>query len=518
MHLILYRGLAGGVIALVVALWFYAPAPHSMQLLMVTVAIAFLVLLVIQWFLAYSLISGKTKWAFQFLCDSLLAGGLIFSTGGIESPFSLIFGWIIIASGTLAHRLLPIATTVLVCSCYIFAVYGETWHSSNSLLGTQQALHMLLQVSAWILVGGVMAYIAKRHAALRASSEQIIQQHRRLQDLHLKVLHTMREGVIVLDENLEVSDMNEAANKILGTNVRNVLNAVTALKEFLYNPGSRTFQCEYKHGELALLVAATRLSEGHEAAWLLTLVDISEIRKLEQRLVQQEKMAVLGQMTAQLAHEIRNPIQTMTQGLELMTQDGAKGERVQLQAILHDEMLRLNRLVSTMLDYSRPLNPVKVSVSMAELMNSAVNQLNFELQGDVRWHYGERMMNVDVNHFRVLTDNLLSNAFNNRLPDTAVEMHLDADDKSWLLRICNSGGISEVVKKKMFEPFVSDSAHGIGLGLATVKQVCAANGWQVDVNSDAGQVCFTVTGPLISGIQDIELVQEQQDIMRQANG
>ena len=137
-----------------------------------------------------------------------------------------------------------------------------------------------------MLVGGVMAYIAKRHAALRASSAQIVQQHRSLQDLHLKVLHTMREGVIVLDEKLEVSDMNEAANQILGSNVKNVLNAVTALKEFLYNPSSKIFQCEYKHGELALLVAATRLSESNEAAWLLTLVDISEIRKLEQRLVQ----------------------------------------------------------------------------------------------------------------------------------------------------------------------------------------------------------------------------------------
>jgi nitrogen-specific signal transduction histidine kinase len=518
MRLIVYRGLAGGVIALVVALWFYAPAPHAMQLLMVTVAIAFLVLLAIQWLLTYSRIAGKTKWAFQFLCDSLLAGVLIFSTGGIESPFSFILGLIIITSGTLAHRLLPIATTVLACSCYIFAVYGEAWHSSNALLSMQQALHILLQVSAWMLVGGVMAYIAKRHAALRTSSDQIVQQHRRLQDLHLKVLHTMREGVIVLDEKLEVSDMNEAANKILGTNVKNVLNAVTALKEFLYNPASSTFQCEYKHGELALLVAATRLSESNEAAWLLTLVDISEVRKLEQRLVQQEKMAVLGQMTAQLAHEIRNPIQTMAQGLELMTQDGAKGEKVQLQAILHDEMLRLNRLVSTMLDYSRPLKPVETSVSMAELMNSAINQLDLALQGDVRWHCGERMMSVDANHFRVLTDNLLSNALANRLPDTAVEMQLDADDKSWLLRICNSGEISEAVRKKMFEPFVSGSTHGIGLGLATVKQVCAANGWRVDVISDSDQICFTVTGPLKSRIQDIELLQEERDIMRQANG
>ena len=61
MRLILYRGLAGGVLALVVALWFYMPASHSMRLLMVAVAIAFLVLLATQWLLAYSRITEKTK-------------------------------------------------------------------------------------------------------------------------------------------------------------------------------------------------------------------------------------------------------------------------------------------------------------------------------------------------------------------------------------------------------------------------------------------------------------------------
>ncbi len=518
MHLILYRGIAGGVIALVAALWFYTPASRSMQYLMVIVAIAFLVLLVIQWLLAYSHMAEKTKWAFQFLCDSLLAGGLIFSTGGIESPFSFILGLIIIASGTLAHRLLPIATTMLACSCYITAVYGEAWLSANTLLSVQQALHVLLQVSAWMLVGGVMAYIAKRHAALRAASNQVVQQHRRLKDLHLKVLDSMREGIIVLDEKLEVSDMNEAASQILGSNVKNVLNTVTALKEFLYNPNSRTFQCEYKHGELVLLVAATRLSESNDATWLLTLVDISDMRKLEKRLVQQEKMAVLGQMTAQLAHEIRNPIQTMTQGLELMAQGEAKGVNVQLQAILHDEMLRLNRLVSTMLDYSRSLKPTEISISMAELIYSAVNQLDSTLRDDIRWHCGERMIRVDIDHFRVLIDNLLSNALANRLSDSLVEMQLDAEGSSWLLRICNKGNISDVVRKKLFEPFVSGSAHGIGLGLATVKQICDANSWQVDVNSDAGQVCFTVTGPLISEIQEIDSLQEEQKITGFANG
>ena len=513
MRLIFYRGLAGAVLAVVVALWFYTPAPPFMRQLMLIDAGAFLLLWVAQWSLRYSQVSERTQWTFQFLTDAVIAGVLIFATGGFQSPFAFILGLIIIASGTLAYNLLPLGTTVLVCSCYLTAVYGETWYSSGSLPNTQQSLHVLLQVSAWMLVGGVMGFISRRHAALRASSEAVAQQHKQLKDLHLKVLGTMREGVIVLNDKLEVSDMNEAARQILGLNVKHVLNTITSLREFLYNPGSKTFQCEYKHGEQALLVAATRLSEEAGAAWLLTLVDISEIRELEKKLVQQEKMAVLGQLAAQLAHEIRNPIHTMAQGLELLSNDGVK--RVNVQAILHDEMLRLNRLVTTMLDYSRPLKPKPVPVSMRELLLAATNQINLAEREDVRWQCDERMMEVDVDHFRLLLDNLLTNALSNRPADTAVEIGLEAKESSWVLRLCNDGEISEAVKQKLFEPFVSGRSRGVGLGLATVKHVCEANGWWIEVKSAEGRTCFTVTGPLKS--VEVEVLQEDEG-MEQVNG
>jgi len=514
MRLLFYRGLAGAILALVVAIWFYPSASPRMQNLMLVVAIAFPLLLILQWLLRFSRFSDRTQWTFQFLTDPLLAGILIFATGGIQSPFAFILGLIVIASGTLAYNLLPLGTTVLACSCYLTAVYGETWYSSGALLNAQQSLHVLLQVSAWMLVGGVMAFIARRHATLRASSEAVVQQHKRLRDMHLKVLSSMREGVIVLNDKLEVSDMNKAARRILGSSAEHVLNTITSLQEFLYNPSSRTFQCEYKHGEQALLVAATRL-EDEGAAWLLTLVDISEIRKLEEKLVQQEKMAVLGQLAAQLAHEIRNPIHTMAQGLELLSKEGVK--RVNVQAILHDEMLRLNRLVTTMLDYSRPLKPVPRQVSMREMMHSAMNQVDMEKKQDIRWQCDDRMMEVDVDHFRLLVDNLLTNALSNRPGDSVVEVQLTAKEDSWLLRICNDGEISETVKQRLFEPFVTGRSRGVGLGLATVKHVCEANSWWVEVKTGDGQTCFTVTGPLSSSESEIEILQEDQG-MERVNG
>ena len=516
MQLILYRTLAGGAIFLVAALWFYPASTALQQRLMLAAGFIFVGAVVVQWLLALTQLPKKQQWLFQFTLDALLAGILIFSTGGIYSPFAFILGLIIIASGTLAFGMLPLGMTVLSCICYLVAVYGEIWHAHSSLANMKQALHILLQVSAWMLIGGVMAFIARRHALLRASSDKAVRQHQELRDIHLKVMGSMSEGIVVLNKALQISDMNEAARKLLGQQIMAVLYAIPGLQDYLQCPTSSRFQCEYRYNEkTTLLVAATQLSSDDNAAWLLTVVDISEIRRLEHELIQQEKMAVLGQMAAMLAHEIRNPIHTMTQGLALINQGDVKG--VNVQGILRDEMQRLNRLVSTMLNYARPLKPAPTTVSMQEMIKVAIDHIDLAQNEDICWQCSDQQIFVDMDHFRLVIDNLLSNALSNRLEGSVVEVNLDADNTHWFLRVRNSGTLADAMREKLFEPFASASTHGIGLGLATVKQACDVNGWLIDMNCDAGQVCFNVRGSIKAEVAGSGPLQSEKN-MELANG
>jgi len=322
MPLILYRAMAASVIAMVVVLWVYPASQLYQQQLIISTGVLFLLLLLIQMAVTSSRVSEKNQWVFQYASDTTLASILIFASGGVFSPFSFLHGLIIIASGTHARRLLPIVISILACSGYLSAVYGEAWLARSDGLNTQQALHVLLQVSALMLVGGVMAYIARRHASLRAQSDQAVRQHRELKDLHDHIMAEMAEGVIVLDRALQVTDMNSAARSLLGRQTVATLLAIPALSKFFQQSQRTTFQCEYANSaddaQRNLLLMVRQLSDEDDAAWLLTLVDISDVRRLEKQLLQQEKMALLGRMAAMLAHEIRNPIQTMAQGLELM--------------------------------------------------------------------------------------------------------------------------------------------------------------------------------------------------------
>jgi len=502
MRLILYRTFAGSAIALVLIAWIYQAAPF--QQLVVFIGGLFMLLLLLQAGLTFTLINERSQWVFQFATDTLLASGLVFATGGIDSPFSILLGLLIISAGAFAWFMLPLAITMLACAGYLTAVYSEMWLTSVPLPDTQQALHILLQVSALMLVGGIMAAIARRHAGLRATSDRALRQHRKLKDLHDKLMGAMCEGVIVLDDRLELSDMNMAAAALLADRPVSVLTGIPEIHHALRQPGRPACQCEYRRGDQVLLVALTHLSDDDDARWLLTLVDISDLRRMEWQMHQQEKMAALGQMAAMLAHEIRNPVQIMVQGLEMLPGGEVKG--VNIRDILHDEMLRLNRLVTTMLDYSQPLKPAPVLSYMPAVIEAAMKQLELSRTCAIDMHCTLEQLWLDGDHFRLVLDNLLANAAANSTPGSSVGISLDGQDDRWCLCVSNQGHISEQVRDKLFEPFVSGRSTGIGLGLATVKQVCDMNGWRVNVTQEGELICFCVDA-LIESASDNALAR-----------
>lgn len=438
----------------------------------------------------------------HFLLDALAAGVLLYLTGGLDSPFSILLGLIILAAGASGGTMLPIGISVLTCIVYLAAAFSAS--GTGPALAPEDALQALLQVSTLLLAGGVMAYIARRHQGLKQSTDAVQRQHRRLKGLHGRIMSSMNEGVIILDGHGDLYEMNAAARRLLARHdasdavlAASLMQRLPDLREWMDEPAEAEFHREIQHAGRNLLLTAKALGDAGSAksdpAWLLTLVDISDIRRLEGKLLEEEKMAELGRMSAMLAHEIRNPIQTMAQGLELMGMD--ESQRQTVQQILQEEMLRLNRLVNTMLDYSRPLSMSPAWTKMNELMHAALQQMdmqgeNVELQCelDALW--------LDADHFRLVLDNLLSNALKNRKDEQPVQVRLHERDGRWRLRICNAGAISEAVREQLFHPFVSGASRGIGLGLATVRQVCERNGWSIEVESRDGQVCFEVSGPI----------------------
>lgn len=504
-----YRVLASAIVLIASAYFFYSSFNHAGQQAFLAISGCALFFLVLEWFLIRSTLSFGVQLFTHFGLDLLLVGTLVVLTGGIQSPFVFLFGLLIVAVGTQSHVLVVLLVAVVACICYLTAIHTAAF-LNGAPLSAAETLHILLQTSALFLVGGVMAAIARRYASLQQESHQAVREHRQLKELYAQVVSSMHEGIIILDEGLHVQDSNEPAHRLLGVKgepawfqVNDIGNVPGSLIEFLKSADTNLFQCEWKTNSGSCLVTAAVLPGDDPAArWLLTIVDITDVRTLERRLAEQDKLASMGRMVAMLAHEIRNPLQTIGQSVELM--GAVKEERqADIQWIVTEEIQRLNRLVSDMLDFVQPLSPDPVKVTCAELIGSSVVQVDMTEEHGIVWNSEVDSLVIDPNHFRLVLDNLLRNAVEASGELGTIRITLQQEKDCWQLTISDQGGgIAEEMKDHLFEPFATGRASGIGLGLATVWQVCQVNGWKTEVKDIPGGSRFMVRGEVISRQQE----------------
>ncbi|MDQ6950067.1 MAG: ATP-binding protein [Mariprofundales bacterium] len=478
------------------------------------------VLLPLQWWLQERRGVASAQKAAQTLgLDIGLIVVLLVATGGLLSPFPILFALVLIASASFCSRTAILTLTVLAAAGFVFSAYITAWwlHLEMAPLSP---LRVLFHVSILFLVGGVMAALVARQDRLRDAQQQSEQEHRRLQLRHAQILDQMHEAMLLVDPAGVIVDANAAARAELLVESELPLQLMALL-----DTGSAQIECELAARHW--LASSTRLDDG---MYMILLVDTSDVSVLRDRLQAQDKLAALGQMAAQLAHEVRNPLQTIAQGVELI--DHAPPEMLrQLQRAIQQEVARLNRLVGSMLEYATPLLPKPVACVPCVLLEASLLQMGLVMtpQADgapsiqdvasvespipMRWHSsadgvavgvtvelwcGVAACWMDGDHFRLVVDNLLRNAVLHAPQGSTVGLSMSPLDRDgWQLRLCDQGGgVAPDLLPRLFEPFVSGRQQGTGLGLAIVRQVCEANNWQVDVkninvNSEPG-ACFTV--------------------------
>ncbi len=499
LYLLLWRSLAM-LSVMGIALWVYYPsAPHLQRQGLLALCVLALLLAAAQGAIIWRRWHIAAQLLCQFGADTLLVSLLVFLSGGIHSPFILLFGLVIVANGIQAHALSVVVVSIAACAGYLLAIHAYAW-VLNDPLTDDSTLKILLQVSILLLVGGIMAAIANRHAGLARQSDQVVRQHQNLQRMHHQVMSSMSEGMVVLDRFLVIQDYNEAAHRIfahaasVGMHIRQLSILPEAIARQLQNNQLDAFQCDWFYQGNNYLIQVNRLPEnGNLACWLISFVDVTAMKQLEARLMEQDKLAALGRMAAMLAHELRNPMHTMSQAVDLLVRLPEE-KREPVHRILHEEIHRLDRLVRDMLDYTRPLQPRPTRINMAKLITQSLQQEDAEGEKHVQVECGDIVVNEDPGHLRLVLDNLLRNALQASPTIGSVRIRcVQNDTKQWQLSVEDQGpGVDPSIEHNMFEPFSSWRHGGIGLGLATVWQACQANGWQISYRHQQGFTVFCV--------------------------
>jgi two-component system sensor histidine kinase HydH len=256
---------------------------------------------------------------------------------------------------------------------------------------------------------------------------------------------------------------------------------------------------------LSLSAAPLKDEMGQEMGSVLLLRDLREIRDLQEKVRRSERLASLGRLAAGVAHEIRNPLSSI-RGFAQYFMNRFKGQEEEqgYASIMVKEVDRLNRVITELLDFSRPKEPHREPHSLENIMAHSLALLGPELirkKVEVEKEYEPNLPQVLVDRDQLTQAflNLLLNSLESIDGDgkIRVSLKMGGDQPFVEVAISDTGrGISQEDLEKAFEPFFSTKRKGTGLGLAIVHQIIESHGGNIGVESQEGRgTTFWITLP-----------------------
>lgn len=363
--------------------------------------------------------------------------------------------------------------------------------------------------------------LEEAYSALEERAIQLIS----IQDYTQSILRSVTSGVVTVDPEGSVATANPAAERIIGTlegeMVARPLGALFKDDGGLSADLSRVLQGRLPRTmrDLTLVTkvgktvhAQTSVSRmrdvgGRRLGAVVTIEDVSEIKALTDQLIRADRLAAMGQLTAGVAHEVRNPLGIIRASVQLMEDADCSRERVSEAAnVIKHEIDRLDRVIKALLDFGRPAAPALRPIAVRQVLDDVVLfTRRFASQNGVELleEYGNDLPYVmaDSEQLKQVFLNLVSNAVQSMSEEGGkLTVSTGAEDEFVYVRITDTGpGISPESLGKVFDPFYSTRDNGTGLGLTIVHRIVDEHGGHIEVTSDPGEgTAFTVHLPVLT--------------------
>jgi signal transduction histidine kinase len=228
---------------------------------------------------------------------------------------------------------------------------------------------------------------------------------------------------------------------------------------------------------------------------------LGELERTRERLMVEEKLAVVGRLSSAVAHEIRNPVAIIASSLATADRpELAEQGRKEMYGIARNEAARLEKLTSDFLSYARPSQPKRTPVALGQVLgyiSEIANVHASKKQIIITVEVCDGLQaNVDREQLQRALLNLLLNAIDATPPGGQVAVRsTHSSTNSLELQVENSGeSIPKEVLSRIFEPFYTTKPHGTGLGLAISRNIARAQGGDLVVaRNEPGHVCFAIT-------------------------
>lgn len=461
----------------------------------------------------------------QLGCDAVIVSAIVHLTGGVSSYFSPLYALPIIAASTIESRRGGVMVGVLSSILYSGLVLAQYYAPEMLMMGYEPGQLPPLRL-AWFTVGlnvfgflavaGLSGYLAE---GLRRADERLAHASNQIADLQAfsqHVIDSLTSGLATSDIDGRVLTFNRAAEAITGVQAAAAVGRPAAVvlqlpPDFRDLFGAREdrpplprvdfafSRQDGRHMELGLSTAPLITPRG-ETGFLFTFQDVTDARKHEREARAQQRLAAVGEMAAGIAHEIRNPLASMSGSIQILRQElPLTADQSQLMDIVLRESDRLNDTIKNFLAYARPQRLATTRVDVRQVITDTARllennaELSDALEIAVDVPDAEAWYEADENQIRQVVWNLATNAVR-AMPDggelrLGVSQAREASGRpgDLVIRVEDQGvGIEQDEIDGIFQPFRGGFVGGTGLGLSIVHRIVSDYGGAVHVTSQRG--------------------------------
>ena len=453
----------------------------------------------------------------QITLDIVAETILIYLTGGIASMFSFMFPLSIIAAAIVLNRR----------ACYIMATlssiffgvlidlqYFKIIQLTTPLIFTEKDFfyNIFAHMTAFYLIAFLSGVLSAKLHKVTMSLEERDTVLSDLKAFSKYVIESMPSGVFTTGLDRNIVTFNTSAQLITKLSHDDVAGKkpedIFPFIDHSKGPSERIegeIRIDRENVPIGMRLSNLKDASGNSIGMIGVFQDLTKLKAMEAEVKRKEKWAVIGELSASIAHELRNPLAALKGSVEMLKEKKVSEEHAdRLMNIALSEMDRLNDIVTNFLLYARPQklnkNPFDLHRALGEvvtlLKHSETDNKHVTISANLK---GDELITGDTGQLRQVFWNLGLNAMDAISDKGTVGIQTQKENNSIKIIFKDSGaGISKGNIDKIFYPFYTTKDRGTGLGLAIALKIVEDHGGKIKVHSDGSGMgtTFQVILPL----------------------